>query len=280
MIQLIADAGSSGTQWAAVSDKSGEVKIYEGPSINPAIQSEAQILEAMQSVARLIKEPVESIDFYGAGCNYKFEGKVSDCIREAFPDAEYIVESDVVGACRALWGDGEGFVGILGTGSVACYAYRGQVDMSVCSLGYILGDEGGGAYMGKQLLRQAIRWNLPEDICREFEKEFGLDVSEILSHVYQEPNANRYLASFTRFIGSHIDHPAIAQLVDDAFETYFVNCMNDVGGPLGAERKVGFVGSIAYHFSDILKAVAARHGYQVADIIKSPLPRLIEYHRL
>ncbi len=280
---LVADAGSSGTQWALIAPE-GEATRFDSGSINPATQSAEQIAATIGSVAPLIRERaaggrVDRIYFYGAGCNHAFSAKVEAELRHDFSDSHIEVESDMLGACRALWGDEAGLAGILGTGSNSCYYDGEKIAAKVSSLGYILGDEGSGNSMGKRLLKKYLRGELPArvgELLRAYDR--NLTEGEVIERIYRQPNANRYLATFARFIGENIAEPSLRAIAEETFDDYFANCASRIDAPKEAAGEIAFVGSVAYHFSEIVTASAARNGFKVKKILPTPLPGLIAYH--
>lgn len=281
---LVADAGSSGTQWALIKPE-GEVALFNSGSINPATQSAKQIANTIESVAPLIRESsqgagAESIFFYGAGCNHIFSAKVEKELRRQFGERCHIeVESDMLGACRALWGREAGLAGILGTGSNSCYYDGEKIAARVSSLGYILGDEGSGNSMGRRLLKKYLRGELPARVGKLLQAyDNNLTEGEVIEQVYRQPNANKYLATFARFIGENIDEPSLRAIAEDTFDEYFADCASRIDAPASAAKEIGLVGSVAYHFGETVTTSAARNGFIVKKILSTPLPGLIDYH--
>lgn len=279
---LIADAGSSGTQWALLSADSAPIHL-ETEAINPAIQSAEQIAGSIAKVADAIAAAkpgahISHIYFYGAGCNYRFSAKVETELRKSFAAARIEVESDMLGACRALWGDNPGYAGILGTGSNSCYYDGHAIAASVSSLGFILGDEGSGNNLGRKLLKKHLRGELPPQVSRRLADFCPMSEGEVIERIYRQPGANRFLASFARFVGENIHEPSLRAIVEQTFDEYFADCVSNIAAPAGTPREIGLAGSIAHYFADSLKASAGRHGFAVKAILSSPLAGLIAYH--
>ena len=273
-MKLIADSGSTKTSWAVVDDK--ETKIIGTAGINPAVQSEDTIMCTLHEMVSILTDGPREIYFYGAGCCGKASLLMEQCLRQAFPDAETIcVESDLLGAARALFGGEEGIACILGTGSNSCL-YDGKViTANVPPLGYILGDEGSGAALGKMFFNALFKGDLPEELKNMYLEETNQTYDDVIRRVYREQNANRYLASTSLFIANHLDVRQLVDIVEQNFEQFFVKNVRKYGRP---DLLVAAVGSIAFAYSDLFNKVAACHGYQVTRVIKEPIDALVGYH--
>ena len=273
-MKLIADSGSTKTSWAVVDDK--ETKMISTAGINPAVQSEDTIMCTLHEMVLMLTDGPREIYFYGAGCRGKASLLMEQCLRQAFPDADTVcVESDLLGAARALFGGEEGIACILGTGSNSCL-YDGNVIMAnVPPLGYILGDEGSGAALGKMFFNALFKGDLPEELKNMYLEETHQTYDDVIRRVYREQNANRYLASTSMFIANHLDVKQLVDIVDQNFEQFFVKNVRKYGRP---DLPVTAVGSIAFAYSDIFNKVASRHGYQVTRVIKEPIDALVGYH--
>ena len=273
-MKLIADSGSTKTSWAVVDDK--ETRMIGTAGINPAVQSEDTIMCTLHEMVLMLTEGPREIYFYGAGCRGKASLLMEQCLRQAFPDAETIcVESDLLGAARALFGGEEGIACILGTGSNSCL-YDGKViTANVPPLGYILGDEGSGAALGKTFFNALFKGDLPEELKNMYLEETHQTYDDVIRRVYREQNANRYLASTSLFIANHLDVRPLVDIVEQNFEQFFVKNVRKYGRP---DLPVAAVGSIASAYSDIFNKVATRHGYQVTRVIKEPIDALVGYH--
>lgn len=273
-MKLIADSGSTKTSWAVVDDK--EIKMIGTAGINPAVQSEDTIMCTLHEMVLILTEGPREIYFYGAGCRGKASLLMEQCLRQVFPDAETIcVESDLLGAARALFGGEEGIACILGTGSNSCL-YDGKViTANVPPLGYILGDEGSGASLGKMFFNALFKGDLPEELKNIYLEETHQTYDDVIRRVYRDQNANRYLASTSLFIANHLDVRPLVDIVEQNFEQFFVKNVRKYGR---SDLPVAAVGSIAFAYSDIFNKVAARHGYQVTRVIKEPIDALVGYH--
>ena len=276
---LVADSGSTKTAWRLV-DKNKKIEHYHTEGLNPYFKSHGEIIEEIKTnlVPHFHKETkVSSIYFYGAGCSSKEKCElVKDALSQCFPGTVVTVEHDILGAARATCGNAEGIVSILGTGSNSCH-YDGKKIVSVIGgLGYILGDEGSGAHMGKTLLSAYLNHELPEDLQKEFEAVYRLTKEEIDKRVYEMPLANRFLASFSKFIGDHKSHPFFVQMIESCFDMFFVKHVCRYPGY--NNKPVHFVGSVAYYYSEVLKKTALKRDIIVGKILPYPVEELTLYH--
>lgn len=281
MFTLIADCGSTKTEWAILrpDTPADTPSIFRTTGFNAAVTPPEVIANILASevTPRLANIRVSRICFYGAGC---IGGDVDERLRgllsQAIPDAEIEIAGDLLGAARALFGNRPGIACILGTGS-NCGVYDGrEMTLNTPPMGYILGDEGSGAVLGRKLINVIFKHPglLPDDIIEDFNHTYNLSKGDIIERVYRQPAANRFLASFCPFIKKHITHPVLHNLVATSFEEFLsANLPADL--LQSPTLPIGFVGSIAYHFSDILTAVCTRHGLHCAPILSAPLPALI-----
>lgn len=274
---IIADSGSTKTDWCLV-DRSGEQRLRTA-GMNPYFQSEEEMHRTLQEEllpALGETSSVEALFFYGAGCAVEqVNQRVSQLLASHFP-GKIEVQSDLMAAARALCGHEAGIACILGTGSNSC-AYDGeQITEQVSSLGYVLGDEGSGSVLGKRLVGDVVKHQLPREIEELFYAETGLTVATILEKVYRQPFPNRFLASLVPFVKAHMEEPPLRALVEDNFRAFFVRNVRNYA--LAAASPVHFVGSIAYHFQAQLSQVAEEQGFRLGRISQSPLEGLIHFH--
>jgi N-acetylglucosamine kinase-like BadF-type ATPase len=269
-MKLIADSGSTKTHWC-VTDEKGVVKEIFTKGINPFYQTAEEIKTELNLnlIPQLTNFQIESIQFYGAGCSFP-EKKlmVSDAMASFFKKAEIAVESDLLGAARSLFGNKKGIACILGTGSNSCFYDGESIVENVSPLGFILGDEGSGAVLGKLLIADCLKNQLPIELKEKLMTQYALTPAIVLENVYKKPFPNRYLAQFTPFLLENLEAPCIFNLVFDAFDAFFVR--NVMQYPL-EDLEVGFVGSIAYHFRDTLEMVAYERGIKIANIVQGPM---------
>lgn len=276
---LIADCGSTKIDWCVLNGNKLEKQFFT-TGINALLMPEEQICETLAK--ELVPEAqgfdIEEVYYYGAGClSEGICSNVSRAIAANIPTAKTIsVNSDLLAAARALCGKDAGIACIMGTGSNSCYYDGKQIVDNVSPLGYILGDEGSGAVLGKLLVGDVLKKQLPEELCEKFLKEYDLDRMKIIENVYKKPAANRFLASLSPFLIKNIEEPAIHRLVLNAFKAFFVRNIENYSNYKSLE--VSFVGSVAYYYQEVLKEAAAALDIKVGTIIKSPMEGLLKYH--
>ncbi|GAB3980648.1 ATPase [Spirosoma terrae] len=277
---LIADSGSTKTDWRLVF-QDGTARAIQTNGFNPYYQTTSQISVTLQEqlVPHLEKAPVSAVFFYGAGCsgpavNYI----VADALQAVMPTLDTIeVNSDMLGAARGASGHKPGIVCILGTGSNACFYDGYQIERGIQTLGFWLGDEGSGGYLGKTLVRDFFQERLPKHLADTFKKRYALDRATLLENAYQKPFPNRYFAAFTPFLSEHIADRYVDTLVTDAFEVFLSTYVARL--PEAQQYAVHFVGSIAHYFSDQLKKAVEETALLMGDIIKAPAEKLVDFHR-
>lgn len=278
---LIADSGSTKTDWLFAEDAS-KVERRQTPGINPVHMSEDEVV-AVISALDCTRSP-HAVYFYGAGCIDPFKTKVVNALGRLFPDADISVESDLLGAARAVCGHSRGIACILGTGSNSCLFDGEKILDNTPPLGYILGDEGSGTHIGKSFLNALFKGRLSEKLRTDYLGRTGLSYPEIINKVYRAPLANRFLASCSVYVAEILaksdqwpdDSEVLRQMVAGCFREFLQkNVARYENAP---EEPVGFIGSIAYHYRDILKEVADSLEYRISTIEKSPAQGLLSYH--
>jgi glucosamine kinase len=276
LMMLIADSGSTKTSWILVNNE-GINQAITTSGINPMYQNEKSIFELLSNEFSMkIPEPV-SVFFYGAGCiNDGVNIIVRDALNRFFSCREILINTDLLGAARSLCGTKPGIACILGTGSNSCY-YDGQrIVKNISPLGYMLGDEGSGAVIGRRFISDLLKNQLPEAVREKFFADIKLSPYQIMDHVYKKPFPNRFLAQFTRFIHEHSDETALRNIVKNSFIEFFERNIRQY--PEASDLPVQFTGSIAFHFSAILAEAAAYSGYSLGQVTPSPADGLIKYH--
>ena len=278
---LIADCGSTKIDWCALDNGKLEKQVFT-MGMNAVMLTEEEMRERIG--AELMPElgslagHITAVFFYGAGCiSEEVCSNVALAIKANIPSAETVeVYTDLLAAARALCGHEPGIACIMGTGSNSCL-YDGQaIVQNVSTLGYVLGDEGSGAVLGKLFLGDVLKKQLPAEICARFLDEYDLDLLTIIRRVYKEPLANRFLASVTPFLSKNIDVPEIHALVYNAFRAFFRRNIHQY--TQYQAHQVNFIGSIAYYFADVLREAAEAEGCHVGNIVKSPMKGLITFH--
>lgn len=276
-MKLIAYTGSSDTTWSITEDAKLIRQIIT-PGINPFYQSTGEIQELILSalLPHIECQSVKELFFYGAGCSFpEKKATVEDALKYYFPDTKIQIESDLLGAARGLFQHEQGIACIIGTGSNSCHYDGNRIVSNISPLGFILGDEGSGAVLGKQLLADCIKKQLPEWICEKLYDEFELTQEQIMDKVYTHPFPSKFLASFTGFIAEHIEEPAIFNLVYDSFDVFFIrNVMHyDL-----TDMQVGFVGSVAFMLKDPLEIAASERNIFISQVLDNPVAGLIQFH--
>lgn len=276
-MKLIADSGATKTDWC-IGKSPTDCRIIQTQGINPFHQSEEHIRKVLSEelLPQLEKkESITHIHFYGAGCTPEKSVILKGILRTIFPEADISVESDLLGAARSLCGKKKGIACILGTGSNSCEYDGEKIVSNVSPLGYILGDEGSGAVLGKRLVGDCLKRQLPEAICQAFLKETRLSPAEIIDKVYRQPQANRFLASLTPFLSAHRETPEIHALLLSCFTDFF---RRNVMQYEYQQKEVHFTGSIAWFFKEEVTEAAHALNIRTGKFIKSPIQGLTIYH--
>ena len=280
MTQLIADSGSTKTDWWLIGPD-GLAYAFQTDGFNPYYQNTAQITNALQEqlMPALNGMAVSDVFFYGAGCSGPAVNPiVADALRAVLPGEPTVeVDSDMLGAARAGAGREPGIVCILGTGSNACCYDGRQITRGIQSLGFWLGDEGSGGYLGKTLVRDFFQDRLPAGLRDAFQRQYALDRPTLLENAYKKPFPNRYFASFTPFLSQNIAHPHIVNLVTDAFTLFLTTYVRRF--PEADTWPVHFVGSVAHYFAGPLQQAVSAAGLTQGRIVQAPVDRLVEFHK-
>lgn len=276
---LIADSGSTKIDWCLLNGKKKVAQIFT-TGMNALLMTEEEMAECIMNelMPSLRGYEVTEIYYYGAGIiSDEIKNQVINALKRNMPHVNKIeVDTDLLGAARALCQREPGIACILGTGSNSCYYDGEKVVDNVSPLGYILGDEGSGAVLGKLLVGDVLKKQLPEHLCEKFLKEYNLDRTTIIDRVYRKPAANRFLAQFAPFLEHNINEPSIKALVMRSFTDFFVR--NVASYPHYKELPCNFVGSIALLQKDVLIEAASKLGITIGTIIQAPMEGLIKYH--
>ncbi len=275
---LIADSGSSKTDWRVIHED-GRISQHRGVGFNPYYQtSEEMAIEMQDDFLKGISSEIDQIYYYGAGCSSPERNKeVEDALRTIFKNSEINIGHDLSAAAHATCGHKPGIACIVGTGSNSCdYDGKSIIDTRPAP-GFILGDEGGGAYVGRQFLKDFINDEMPQNIRQEAENRFSLTQNLIQEHVYRQPFPNRYMASFCKFITEHTVDPYCYQLYYNSFNDFLEKHVMKYKDY--KSKPVNFVGSIAFYNSNILRKACFDAGIQVNIILESPIAGLTLYHQ-
>lgn len=275
---LIADSGSTKTDWRLVADKK-EILSCQTIGLNPYYVHQEMVINALKT-SPLIEfvNKVKAIYFYGAGCSSPAKQlELSSYLASFFSAAKIKVDHDLLGAARALCKTSGGMVAILGTGTNTCLYDGKQITHNIPALGYVLGDEGGGVSLGKLLIKMVLHKKLSSNLLGDFKKSFpDLTINIILDKVYQQPLPNRFLASFSPFIAQHKSHSEIKQLINSCFHQFFSEYI--VFYPNYKNYPLHLVGSIAYHFKNEISEVANKYEVKIGDVLQQPIDELVEFH--
>ncbi len=273
---LVADSGSTKTHWILFRNDRKEAPFITS-GINPFYQDTESIVDTIEKtlLKNVIIQP-DHIFFYGAGCANQKQEIVMNALKRIYPASDVFVGSDLLGAARSLCQNKSGIACILGTGSNSCFYDGKEIAAHVSPLGYILGDEGSGAVLGKTLISDILKNQLPEVVSQRFFDTYQLNVNSILDSAYKQPFPNRYLAQFAKFIGDNIEIPEVENIVRESFEEFITR--NVMQYEQVKTTEIYFTGSIAWYFQDQLIRTLEKFGLKAAKITKAPLDDLITYH--
>jgi len=275
---LIADSGSTKTDWRLVDGT--ECANAETKGLNPFQLSAEQIFNILQTellaqLPQVDAREITSVFFYGAGCIGEMVASMRACLKRVFVNADVEVESDLLGAARAACGHTSGVVAILGTGSNSCLFDGEKIVSQVPPLGFILGDEGSGAVLGKLFLNALLKNRLDEALKKQFFDEFQLSYTEIIGRVYRDPMPSRFLASLVPFIEKNISHKSVRDLVTENFRNFFENNILQYDSNV---KEISLIGGMASSFLDEFNEVANSYGFRLKKHLRRPIDELVVYH--
>ena len=274
---LVADSGSSKADWILTLSDNHTIP-FRTSGINPFFLSEKDIVKIFHNTPEIqpYTEQVKEIYFFGAGCSSPDRRElISNALSKIFKNAFVSVDIDIIASIYATTGNSRGICCIIGTGSNITYFDGTRIHESKHGLGYILGDEGSGTYIGRQLITNFLYGTMPEELSEAFYSKYKIDKELIIKKVYQEPSPNFYLASFAPFLSEHNSHPFIIDILKRGFDDFIET--NIKSYPDYRTQTCHFVGSIAYHFSDILKEMCAAADIKVGKILKHPIEELSDF---
>ncbi len=276
-VTLIADSGATKAEWVLMNKGKNKTLFTQG--ISPYFLTTAQITELVQTeLAEKLKGiVVEEVFFYGTGCSNPDNAKsVKQALGQVFPSAKIDVQTDIMAAARAVCNREKGIACILGTGSNSCYYNGKKITKNSPGIGYILGDEGSGAYLGKYVVQHYFYNTYDEDLMARFDARFVATKVEILNNVYKKPLANRYLAQFALFLAENRGHYIIENIITDGLNDFFRQHLNKYTET--RKTPVHFVGSVAYGFKDVLQELCTSYGFTLGTVLKAPMSGLVNYH--
>ena len=276
---LIADSGATKAEWCVVSGNKTKTIFTQG--IHPYFLNTDQITDVIKNelIPELKRFEIDDVYYYGTGCANPTNAKsVKKAISKVFTESNVSVSHDLMGAAKALCGNAKGIACILGTGSNSCYYDGKKIVKNSPGLGYVLGDEGSGAYLGKKVVQYYLYGTFDEELHARFDAKYKVTKDDILENVYKKPLANRYLATFTRFLSENRGHYMIENILEDGLNDFFFQhlCKYKETWTL----PVHFVGSIAHAFVDVLKELCNTYELELGNILKNPMEGLVRYHRM
>jgi glucosamine kinase len=277
MAILIADSGATKAEWCLVNN--GRRKIVFTQGISPYFLNSGQVQTILRNelLPKIKKYEINDIYYYGTGCLNPGNAKmIKGALRHVFPSAKINVDHDLAGAAKAVCGETKGIACILGTGSNSCYFNGKKIVKNSPGIGYVLGDEGSGASLGKKVVQYYLYGTFDEDLKYKFDDRYKTNAAEILENVYQKPLANRYLAGFSLFLAENRGHYMIENIIEDGLNDFFFNhlCKYNESWKL----PVHFVGGVAYGFRDVITELCNGYEFDLGRILKNPMEGLIEYH--
>ncbi len=278
MIQLIADSGSTKCEWCLINN--GKKKTILTQGISPYFLDASQIFALLQKelLPKLKQVEITNLYYYGTGLTNANNVKiVQQALKKLFPTAKIEINHDLLAAARALCGNQKGIACILGTGSNSCYFNGKKIMKNSPGLGYVLGDEGSGAYLGKKVLQYYLYNTFDEDLMNRFDKQFNTNKTEILDSVYKKPLANRYLAGFNNFLVENRGHYMIENIIEDGLNDFFFTHLYKYKESW--TLPINFVGSVAHGYKDILKELCNFYELELGIILKKPMEGLINFHK-
>lgn len=276
---IIADSGATKTHWVIMDDGSVQLELYS-KGFNPYYYKTEEFTKSLfeQFRGKVIFEKISAIHFYAAGCSSDANAEIiRNALSRIFTNAQISANHDLYGAAIALLGNNRGIACILGTGSNSCLWDGQSIIHNVPSLGYMLGDEGSGTYLGKLLVREILLGIADKEITKQFYKTVQMDFSGVLDEIYKKPNPNQFLSQQSKFVRNHINNEYCHDLVKRSFDAFVSVQVSKYSGY--HELPVSFTGSVAANFSDILQDVLIKHQIIMGKLIKEPMEGLIEYHR-
>jgi glucosamine kinase len=275
---LIVESGSTKTDWCLLKNK--KATHYKTQGINPFFLSQSEIIAILENELSLNPEKIEidKIIYYGSGiANSEKKEILKKCLRYHFGTRAITVEGDMLAAAQATCQQEKGIAAILGTGSNSCYFDGKKIVENQPSLGYVLGDEGGGNAIGKKLLQYYFYEILEKDMCDAFEEYFKLTKSEILENIYRKPFPNRFLAQFAPFCFANRGHYIIENILEDVLNEFFINHIMKY--KFAWKVPVHFCGSVSEEAKDVLQNLCYQYDLEMGKVLKSPMKGLIQFYK-
>lgn len=276
---LIADSGATKCEWCLVK-KNGRKKVIFTQGISPYFLNATQIEAIIRNelIPTLKDTDIDAVYFYGTGCANPDNAKlVTKAIKMVFKQSDVHVTHDLMAAARSLFGDNKGVACILGTGSNSCFFNGKKIVKNSPGLGYVLGDEGSGAYLGKKVLQYYLYNTFDEELSYKFSIKYKVAVTDVLEAVYKKPFPNRYLATYTLFLSENRGHYMIENIIEDGLNDFFFTHLCKYGESW--KYPISFVGGVAYGFRDVLIELCEGYEFELGTILKNPMEGLVKYHQ-
>lgn len=278
MVKLIADAGATKTEWCLLYNNKAKTILTAG--ISPYFLDKQQISDLLKKelLPKLKNIEIHEIYYYGTGCASPKNAKmVKSSMQPLFANAKIKVTHDVDAAAKGLCGHNKGIACILGTGSGACYYDGKKIAKTRPGLGYVLGDEGSGAYLGRKVIQYYLYDTFDEDLRARFDAAYITTAAEILENVYKKPLPNRYLATFAKFLGDNRGHYMIENIIEDGLNDFFF--LHLCKFRESWKYPINFVGGVSFAFKDVIQDLCETYNFELGRILKKPMDGLVEYHR-
>ena len=275
---LIVESGSTKADWVLL-DGVNTISSFQIKGWNPLFLSSEQMMLRLKSYSELktVFTKILEVHFYTPGCsNLSSFNILESSLKSFFVNANVIIKTDLYAAARAAYNSKPLFVSILGTGSNTAFYNGESIDQLKPSLGYVMGDEGSGASLGRLLLRSYLYQNLPADLHIEFSKKHSISKEMVLKSVYKDDQPNQFLASYVPFLVSHKMHPFVKDLVQKEFKCYLDTHV--LSHPLCYDYSISFIGSVAFYFQDIIRALCEEYNLDIAEFVRFPIHSLINFH--
>jgi N-acetylglucosamine kinase-like BadF-type ATPase len=275
---LIADSGATKAEWCLLNN--GKKKTVFTQGLSPYFLTTDAIADLVrqQLVSKLKSTEVDALFFYGTGCaNPENAKSVKKALQRVFPSAKITVNTDLMGAAKAVCGNEKGIACILGTGSNSCYYNGKTIVKNSPGIGYVLGDEGSGAYLGKRVIQYYMYNTFDEDLRSRFDAKYVTTPTEILDNVYKQPLPNRYLATFTMFLAENRGHYMVENIIEDGLNDFFFQHLNKYNEVW--KYPVNFVGSVADGFKDVIQNLCASYEFELGKVLKNPMQGLVNYYK-
>jgi N-acetylglucosamine kinase-like BadF-type ATPase len=274
-MRLIIDAGSTKMEWMLM-EGNAVVRRFTTEGFNPNYSDRQCLVETCRGAS--LQNKIQSIHYYGTGCGNEQNCQlIKDVFLQRFPDAEIHVTHDLMAACHAVLGHEKGIACILGTGSNSCLYDGENILEKAVSLGYLVGDEGSGMHIGREVVRAYFYGFMPEDLRFQFDAEYHLELKDFIHRLYHEGQPSKYLATFAKYAGENQAHPYMHGLVKSCFKAFieaFILCYENC-----KSLKISFIGSVAFHFKNLLEESLNEFGLTMGEVMQAPAEGLIKYYQ-